>query len=455
MNQSHVNTNRLFFRTPASNPRLPEGIKIDQPIPGAVEKHLLPSVDLEKLNAAPPKKLDLIELQRTYGDKFFFFSSNRLSLAVFDWEDLRQVLGPNSQSFAKGRIQSIIGSVAGWGLLTQEAEDHKTDRLALNPAFHRSAVTIYAKQTENVLDKWLGELTDPDGISLVSTVRKILYQSTVNGVFGLDDDVLDLNYEIYLDNLASYVAEGTYIGADQAPGYYNSYVKNRDLVIEHTMTLSKEMREQNSTEMTFGKILNDLYPGEIEIGVGLHGQVSTFIAAGTETTASIISSFISHFAQDLKSWRQARAEIVSGDKSSFEARMKEILRLYPPAPLIGRVALEDTRVGDLVVPAGTEIFVSPEATHRMGKYYENPDEYDHTRWLQGRDMSSVPYFPFGYGPRMCIGFATASATAELVLTKIFTELEPTQEQSAPALTHNFIVQSVPRDYRISLRSIKY
>lgn len=110
-------------------------------------------------------------------------------------------------------------------------------------------------------------------------------------------------------------------------------------------------------------------------------------------------------------------------------------------------------MGGIEVPAGTEIFVSPEATHRMSKYYKNPDEYEHTRWLQGEDISSVPYFPFGYGPRMCIGFATANATAELVLTKLFTELEPKQEQLAPALTHNFIVQSVPRDYKITFAPI--
>lgn len=124
------------------------------------------------------------------------------------------------------------------------------------------------------------------------------------------------------------------------------------------MTLSEEIRNQNSTEMIFGRIINDLYPGELEIGVGFHGQVTAFIAAGTAATASLISSFISHFAQDLNSWKRVKEDIISGDKTSFEDKIKEILGLYPPAPLIGRVALEYRRVGVLKVPAVTEIFLS-------------------------------------------------------------------------------------------------
>lgn len=113
-------TNR-FFSTPAANPRIPQVIKVDKSAPTFVQVHLLPAIDLEKLNAVPPSKLDLIELQRSYGDRLLFFSSNRLSLAVFDWEDLSQVLGSNSQSFAKGRRESIMCYVAELGLLTQEA----------------------------------------------------------------------------------------------------------------------------------------------------------------------------------------------------------------------------------------------------------------------------------------------------------------------------------------------
>ena len=100
--------------------------------------------------------------------------------------------------------------------------------------------------------------------------------------------------------------------------------------------------------------------------------------------------------------------------------VKESLRLYPPAASIGREAKEECEIGGYRVPPGTRIIMSQWVTHRDPRYFEDPEVFRPDRWEDGfaKRIPQYAYFPFGKGPRLCIGHSFDLIGATLLLATI-------------------------------------
>jgi cytochrome P450 len=103
-----------------------------------------------------------------------------------------------------------------------------------------------------------------------------------------------------------------------------------------------------------------------------------------------------------------------------ERIVKESLRLYPPAWVIARVAVHDCEIGGYPVRAGTSLAMSQWVMHRDPRYYDRPSEFDPDRWTDdfAARLPKYAYFPFGGGPRVCIGSSFAMMEAVLLLAAI-------------------------------------
>jgi cytochrome P450 len=100
--------------------------------------------------------------------------------------------------------------------------------------------------------------------------------------------------------------------------------------------------------------------------------------------------------------------------------LKEAMRLFPPAPAIGREAAEDVEIGGHRIPAGTTVVISPYALHRRPDYFPDPQRFDPDRWTPEAE-ARLPwhaYLPFGGGPRICIGNHFAMMEGHIVLTTL-------------------------------------
>jgi cytochrome P450 len=97
--------------------------------------------------------------------------------------------------------------------------------------------------------------------------------------------------------------------------------------------------------------------------------------------------------------------------------LDESLRLYPPAWIMGRRALGDDELGGHHIPAGSVVAISPYITHRHQRYWERPEEFDPDRFDPRTSPPRDPftYFPFGGGPRLCIGHNLALMEAQLII----------------------------------------
>jgi cytochrome P450 len=100
--------------------------------------------------------------------------------------------------------------------------------------------------------------------------------------------------------------------------------------------------------------------------------------------------------------------------------VKESLRLFPPAWGIGRETLKEIYLGDYRLPAGTNVFISQWVMHRHPRYFERPEEFQPERWTEEfeKQLPKFAYFPFGGGPRVCVGASFASMETALLLATI-------------------------------------
>lgn len=230
-----------------------------------------------------------------------------------------------------------------------------------------------------------------------------------------------------------------------------AYASARERMLAHVDEVSMYIKDgQVKDSSTLGSILCEMYPEEVERGKELHAQVGQFLSAGTETTASLLTTFILFHSQSSELWNKVRTEIIVGNRGATEARLNEILRLYPPAALITRQPVEDVMIEGLAIPAGTEIYISPYVTQREQTEHHDPEVFDHTRWLRSEGNNGA-FFPFGFGPRMCIGYPTAMHTAVELIRLIFTNFDPVVFNKFEAPNRHLIILSHERDVPLSLR----
>ncbi|HEY0730417.1 MAG TPA: cytochrome P450, partial [Pyrinomonadaceae bacterium] len=164
----------------------------------------------------------------------------------------------------------------------------------------------------------------------------------------------------------------------------------------------------------------------------LRDEVMTLFLAGHETTALALSwswYLLAKHPEAERKFHEELDEVLDGrlpDVSDMarlkytEMIAKEAMRLYPPAYAVGREAVEDTELGGYAVPRGTQLFAFQWVTHRDPRFFERPDAFEPERWASEavEKMPKYAYFPFGGGPRQCIGNYFAMMEIVLLLATI-------------------------------------
>ncbi|MBB1151724.1 cytochrome P450 [Amycolatopsis dendrobii] len=143
----------------------------------------------------------------------------------------------------------------------------------------------------------------------------------------------------------------------------------------------------------------------------MRDELATLVLSGYETTKNAIL-----WTLHLLAAHPEAADRAAAADSFADAVVREAMRLYPPAWLTSRETLRDVELGGFAVPADTTVSVSQWVTHRDPRWYPEPHEFRPERWLTGADRPRGAYFPFGLGPRACIGAALATAEAVAAVT---------------------------------------
>jgi len=357
---------------------------------------------------------------RHYGDVVQFPIPRPPTYLVNDPDGVRRVLVANARNYGKSTIQyRALSLVTGEGLLVADTEPWRRQRRLVQPAFHHETLESVVAHVTTALDgvyaTWNalpeGAVTDVDAAMMHAALE----------VVGLSLFGTDLSQDA--ERLASATLEALDVVVARArvpitPPAWVPTPANRRLqraVAQLDGAVASMLRQPVSGH----NMLALLRSVRDESGAGLtpaeiRDQVVTFIVAGHETVASAMTWAWALVAKHphVQQRLQAEADAVLGNRSVTFADLErlpyaravfdETLRLYPPAWLITRKALDADVLGGHDIPSGALIIVSPWLLHRHPQVWQDPQDFRPERFLDG-EVDRTAFIPFGAGPRLCIG----------------------------------------------------
>ncbi|MDV9192458.1 cytochrome P450 [Streptomyces sp. SR27] len=383
---------------------------------------------------------------------------------VFSAEGAQQVLAGESANFRKDNaFYQEIRESFGNGLLTSQDEDYLRQRRLVQPLFTRRRVDGYASAVATEVAHLTGEWRDSgaESVDVLQEMARLALRAVARILFGTDVDEAVGIVENSFPELGAYVLRRGYSPLNvprdwPTPGNRRAARVHRALN-EVCDRIIAERRGAGGAPGEGDDLLTLLVEAEsAEDGsfdaTELREQVLVFLLAGHETTATSLGFALHLLALHPEEQERAHEEVdrVLGGRDPGAADLdalpyvtrvlKEAMRLFPAAPVIGRRAVAATEVGGVTIPAGADVIVAPWVTHRHPDYWEDADRFDPDRFTPEAEAARPRYawFPFGGGPRACIGqhFSMLESVIALamILQRYDFEAVDTEVPVAPAIT---------------------
>ena len=378
--------------------------------------------------------------QRDYGDIVWMRFLYVPALFLYHPNEIEYVLATNPKNFIKSMSlrSNFFQRLVGNGLLTSQGEEWKRQRRLSSPAFHRERIATYGDTmvdfTKRLAANWQdGEVRDihPDMMRLtLEIVVRCLFSADVSS----DVDEVGATLKELVKPFASQ-ATLKWILNNRLPTPYHFHF--HALARKIDKVVYRIIAERRASGRDEGDLLSMLLAARDEDGSQmtdrqLRDEVMTLFLAGHETTALTLAwswYLIGTHPEVEKKFHAELDEVLGGRDASMadlprltytEQIAKECMRLYPPAYGLGREAIDDCEIGGYHVPAGTQVFMFQWSTQRDPRFYDRPDEFIPERWTPDfvDQLPKYAYFPFGGGPRACIGASFAMMEIILVLATI-------------------------------------
>lgn len=392
------------------------------------------------MNLYPPGPLDdgwmatfaqnrlgvLFDAAQTYGDLVHFpIGKKRHLYLVSNLDHIRYILLEHPEQFGRGLVfKRRAGKVVGTGLITSEGEFNKRQRRLVMPAFHYQRIVQYSEimvqETERLLADWQsGQQRDIHHDMTRATMNIVartlfgmdVYEATgdlgkaiTDGIEYLNDETL-LEPKEAIDTLNRLI--GGLIGERRASG------EDRGDLLSMLLLA----RDEDGSQMTDEQIKD---------------ETMTIFLAGHETSANSISwawYLLSKYPEVEAKLHEELDQVLNGRTPTIhdlaqlpytEKVVREVLRLYPPLWNLSRDVLEDVQFGDYTLPKGSAVIISPFIIQRNPQFWNDPEHFAPERFNEGYEkaLQRGSYFPFSYGPRVCIGQSFAMTELQLMLATI-------------------------------------
>ena len=372
---------------------------------------------------------------------------------------IEQVLVTHHKQFVKHFGLRLYKPILGNGLVTSEGDFWRRQRKLSAPAFQASRLPGYAKAmvecAQRMCDAWAAtagkENAPVNGVArdVNADMMRLTLEIACKTLFGADacpdPDVVGRAMEDGLEGVAA-----RFRGRIPLPAWVPTPANlrlRRSLRTLHAVVA--EMIEGRRATIARGgadadhdDLLSMLLAARDDDGSGMTAaqlldEVLTLFLAGHETTALALSYslyLLAHHPEAQSALRAELTEVLCDRPPSFADLPRlaytrnvvtESMRLYPPADFLGREATADCEVAGIAVRKGTNLFMSQWVMHRDARFFPEPLKFDPTRWTPEfeRSLPRYAYFPFGAGPRYCIGQTFAAAEAALVLATICQRFE--------------------------------
>jgi cytochrome P450 len=386
----------------------------------------------------------LFKSWRTYGDVIQFPIPKPPTYLVNSPTGVRQVLVNNARNYDKSTIQyRALSLVTGGGLLTANTDLWRERRPIIQPAFHQKVLDNLIPVTQRAAKRMLsdiesevaGSVTDIDQFMLnvaLEVVGEFLFGSDLsedaNAITAATLEALEIVIKRARVPLSPPKAIPT-------PG--NRVLKRSLRTLDAAVSSIVKSRERADTKADQQEVSNlvDLLlaarrDGDIDLN-GIRDEIVTFIIAGHETVASALSWSIALLAAHPEKQNRVAEEARASSGQSIDSKIaqmpytqavfNETLRLYPPAWLITRKAIDADRIDGHDIPAGALVITSPALLHRHPDIWSKPDAFNPERFLDSYPRES--FIPFGAGLRQCIGKDFSYVEGVMILASLCERLE--------------------------------
>jgi cytochrome P450 len=378
---------------------------------------------------------------RDYGDivRIPVVLQSRILLNHPDY--IQQVLIHQQSKFHKSTLsKEATRRLLGQGLLVSEGDFWRRQRRLAQPAFHRNRINEYSSAMVECAEAQAGTWHDGDARNIAEEMMALTLEAAVRTLFGTT-----MPGEAHRVGRAMGFLMRYSLGRARKPISIPSNwptPRNKRATREYNFLDSlvyriiAERKAQPNTNHR-NDLLSMLMSAMDEDGTQMTSQqlrdeTMTLFLAGHETTAltlawtwyllSLNPKGESELHEELDRVLGGRAPNVAdlGQLPYLHAVIQEVLRLYPPAYMLARTSIAPFSIGGYDFAAGETVLMSQWVMHRDPRYYDEPDAFRPERWLDGLADRLPPgaYFPFGDGPRRCIGQGFAMLESALVIATI-------------------------------------
>lgn len=387
-------------------------------------------------------RLGFLQDLASYGDVAHMETRGLHFYLINHPELIQDMLVTHHRSFIKSRALQVARRLLGDGLLTSEGDLHLRQRRLVQPAFHRQRMAGYgqvmASYASQTAERWqaLGNGAAVDMAQemmrlTLGIVGKTLFDADVEGEAAEIGQALTEALHAFNRTL---LPGGELV--EKLPLPVNQRAESARQRLD--ATIYRIIRERRAGGADRGDLLSilleamDEESGQQMSDEQVRDEAMTLFLAGHETTSNALTWTWYLLSQNPAEERQLHAEldqVLAGRVPTVDdmpslpyTRMvlSEALRLYPPAYAIGRQAIEPYTVRDYVIQPGSTVFASPYVMQRDPRYWFDFERFDPNRWTpeaQAR-RPKFSYFPFGAGPRVCIGEGFAWSEGILVLATL-------------------------------------
>ncbi|WP_435624661.1 cytochrome P450 [Flagellimonas sp.] len=385
-----------------------------------------------------------------------------------DPEWVKQVLQKKHRSYSKSKLQTKdLAKYIGYGLLTSEGEHWRTHRRMIQPAFHRQKLKgLLSIMHKAILDE-LDRIEPNADEDVFDKMGDLAFQVVAKSLFSSNDiresmtelkSITEENQKMLIKEMRRPYLKTWFTWSGEIGKHLNMAERGREVLDN---LIQERTKEKNRVEHD---LLDMLLEATYEDGTKMSrkqliDEVLILFTAGHETTANALSFLLYFLAKDATLQEELYQEVAASKSDTFsfedmpkfplaQSCIKETMRIYPPAYFIDRVATEDTEIGSFHLKKGTLVLLSIYELHRHKSFWKDGENFLAKRFV-GMDMRQAAefYYPFGAGPRMCIGNAFADYEMLMVLIEIVKKYQITTKMDTVEI--NPMISLKPKEVTLS------
>ncbi|MGO0059288.1 cytochrome P450 [Brevibacillus fluminis] len=405
-----------------------------------------------------------------YGDVAHIrMGPSRHAYLISNPEYIKEILVVKQAHFKKAKGLQVAKLVVGEGILTNEGKEHLRQRRLMQPAFHRDRIAGYGdimvEEAVNHIDAW----KDGETLDIHHEMMRLTLAIITRTMFGANvssnADEIGRAIEVGLQYISKKATSVLDIPLE-VPTKGNREFQQAAELLDKTIyaIIDARRKEPPGTEHT-DLLAMLLAARDEEDGTGMsdkqvRDEVMTIFVAGHETTANTLSwtwYLLSQHPEIEARFHQELDEVLEGRVPAVDdiphlpyvnQIVQESMRLYPAAWMINREVVEEVEIGGYHFKPGEILMMSQFVMHRDPRFYDEPDRFKPERFDGGDLLKRNPqfaYFPFGGGPRICIGNNFALMESALLLATIGQRFRISRGENEPAAIPEPVVTLRPKN----------